>query len=126
MSITLIREFKAYFALGILVLLFALWNKGINDERTRQINTLSTKVENQTKQIEGYKQEISELEQYKHVEQGLREIITAQSLEYNQLKTRHDSLRQQLNKEVAEMTVEQRESGMAIIHVWDLYEEMIQ
>ena len=122
----LLREFKGYFILGALVLLFVFWNKGINDERARQITNLTTKVEDQTKQIEGYKQEISELEQYKHVEQGLREIITAQSLEYNQLKTRHDSLRQQLNKEVAEMTIEQRESGMIIIHVWDLYEEMIQ
>lgn len=126
MSITLLREFKVYFALGALVLLFVLWNKGINDERARQITKLTTKVEDQTKQIEGYKQDISELEQYKHVEQGLREIITVQSLEYNQLKTRHDSLRQQLNKEVAEMTMEERESGMVIIHVWDLYEEMIQ
>lgn len=122
----LLREFRGYLVLGTLVLLFAFWNKGINDERVRQITNLTAKVEDQTKQIEGYKKEISELEQYKHVEQGLREIITAQSLEYNQLKARHDSLRQQLNKEVAEMTTEQRESGMIIIHVWDLYEEMIQ
>lgn len=123
---TITRGFGGYIALGILFLLFFLWQATVSSERNKQLSALEVRVDDQIRQIEGYKKSISELEQYKFIEQGLREIISEQSLAYSVLEKRNKELQSTLKGEIYKLTPEERTSGSAILKVWDYYEGVTQ
>lgn len=121
----LTSEQKGWLVIAALFVSFFLWTKGVDNNRIKRIDTLESKVERQVQQIEGYKVEIAELEKNRFIEEGLREIISQQNTDYQQLQDQHEQLKKQYSYTIKNLTEEQIKDGAVILGVWEFYEGVV-
>lgn len=115
------KDVKLFLMLGGLVLAYVAWTKTILNERSDRIENLTAKILEQQKTIDAKDIEISELDKFKKIEEGLTIIIEYQSGIYRELEKEYKNLRKIIVDEIYELEPEERSEGKEIYSIWKLY-----
>ena len=112
---------KLFIVLAVLALAQGLYTKVVLDERSRMISELTDKVENQAQRITVQNKQIKELDDLRLVEAGLRKIIEFQNDRYFKLSGEYETLKKKSREEIEDMSDKDRDMGLEIYTIWQLY-----
>lgn len=105
----------------VTVLGLALVNHAVSSAKDRTIESLVETVDSQSAEIQLRDQQIAELEHYRMVEEGLRQVIAVQNERYIALEKEYEKARLEALVRVSNLDETSRSRGDEIDVMWDMY-----